>query len=188
MTAELGLGRALDFRLWVPALDSLDESWRGVQSGLRRLTPVECNCPSEPTTTMSRYHESADVWREAFRRFPGQPRLGLDLGLCLEQAGDLEGAVSAGRDVLKLAPEDPAALNFLGYLFADHLSALVALLTAVKDEFALAPDAEVTTEANPESVDLASLQELRAAGYTRISLGMQSVAPEPVLQPMVCAL
>ena len=39
------------------------------------------------------------------------------------------------------------------------------------------PDAEVTTEANPESVDPASLRALRAAGFTRISLGMQSAAP-----------
>jgi oxygen-independent coproporphyrinogen-3 oxidase len=51
---------------------------------------------------------------------------------------------------------------------------LVALLTAVKDEFGLAPDAEVTTEANPESVDAAYLAELRAGGFTRLSFGMQS--------------
>ena len=67
-----------------------------------------------------RWPEAATEWREAFRRFPAQYRLGLDLGFCLEQAGDLDGAVAAARDVLKLAPEDPAALNFLGYLFADH--------------------------------------------------------------------
>jgi len=40
-----------------------------------------------------------------------------------------------------------------------------------------APDAEVTIEANPESVDIARLRALRRAGFTRISLGMQSAAP-----------
>ncbi len=40
-----------------------------------------------------------------------------------------------------------------------------------------APDAEVTTEANPDSVDPGYLQQLRAAGYNRISFGMQSAVP-----------
>ncbi|MGK2938195.1 MAG: radical SAM family heme chaperone HemW [Solirubrobacteraceae bacterium] len=40
-----------------------------------------------------------------------------------------------------------------------------------------APGAEVTTEANPESVDPSSLVQLREAGFTRISLGMQSAVP-----------
>jgi oxygen-independent coproporphyrinogen-3 oxidase len=51
---------------------------------------------------------------------------------------------------------------------------LAAMLTAVRDLFGLARDAEVTTEANPESVDARSLAALREAGFTRISLGMQS--------------
>jgi oxygen-independent coproporphyrinogen-3 oxidase len=54
---------------------------------------------------------------------------------------------------------------------------LARILAGVDATFGLAPGAEVTTEANPESVDAASLATLRAAGYTRISLGMQSVAP-----------
>ncbi|HEY3926268.1 MAG TPA: radical SAM family heme chaperone HemW [Acidothermaceae bacterium] len=54
---------------------------------------------------------------------------------------------------------------------------LAAMLTAVRDLFGLARDAEVTTEANPESVDARSLNALREAGFTRISLGMQSARP-----------
>ena len=53
---------------------------------------------------------------------------------------------------------------------------LAAILAAIDAEFGLAPGAEVTTEANPESVGPQSLAELRAAGLTRISLGMQSSA------------
>ena len=41
----------------------------------------------------------------------------------------------------------------------------------------LAPNAEITTEANPESTWPEFFDAIRAAGYTRVSLGMQSVAP-----------
>jgi putative oxygen-independent coproporphyrinogen III oxidase len=51
------------------------------------------------------------------------------------------------------------------------------VLSTVNDMFGLDPDAEVTTEANPESVDPRLLTELKAAGFTRVSLGMQSVRP-----------
>jgi len=53
---------------------------------------------------------------------------------------------------------------------------LVAVLDAVRELFPVAPDVEVTTEANPESVTPESLAVLRAGGFTRISLGMQSAA------------
>lgn len=53
---------------------------------------------------------------------------------------------------------------------------LAKMLGAVRDEFGLAPDAEVTTEANPESVDPAYLEALREAGFTRVSFGMQSAS------------
>ena len=55
---------------------------------------------------------------------------------------------------------------------------LAAILHAIEAEFGLAPGAEVTSEANPETVDQRVLAELRAAGFTRISLGMQSAVPQ----------
>ena len=58
---------------------------------------------------------------------------------------------------------------------------LVRVLTALRDEFGLTPDAEVSTEANPDSVDERYLAELRAGGFTRVSFGMQS-AVSSVLQ------
>jgi putative oxygen-independent coproporphyrinogen III oxidase len=54
---------------------------------------------------------------------------------------------------------------------------LALLLDAVREHLGLAPDAEVTTESNPESVDAADLAALREAGFTRISFGMQSAVP-----------
>jgi oxygen-independent coproporphyrinogen-3 oxidase len=51
---------------------------------------------------------------------------------------------------------------------------LVRILDAIRGAFGLADDVEVTTEANPDSVTPASLAELRAGGFNRISFGMQS--------------
>ncbi|NUU26094.1 MAG: radical SAM protein, partial [Streptomycetaceae bacterium] len=48
------------------------------------------------------------------------------------------------------------------------------ILGAIRDEFGLADGAEVSTEANPESVDPWYLDGLREAGFTRLSFGMQS--------------
>ncbi len=75
--------------------------------------------------------------------------------------------------------ERPVETVFLGGGTPTLLPArdLGLLLGAVRDEFGLATDVEVTTEANPDSVDLAYLTELREAGYTRLSFGMQSAVP-----------
>ncbi|MCW2560734.1 MAG: coproporphyrinogen oxidase, partial [Mycobacterium sp.] len=56
-------------------------------------------------------------------------------------------------------------------------SGLASVLGAIRDNFDLADGAEVTTEANPESTSPQLFADLRAASFTRISLGMQSVAP-----------
>ena len=54
---------------------------------------------------------------------------------------------------------------------------LVRMLDSLDSVFGLVPDAEVTTEANPDSVTPASLDELRDGGFTRISFGVQSAVP-----------
>lgn len=54
---------------------------------------------------------------------------------------------------------------------------LARMLGAVRDTWGLAAGAEVTTEANPDSVDAADLRRLAEAGFTRVSFGMQSAVP-----------
>jgi putative oxygen-independent coproporphyrinogen III oxidase len=56
-------------------------------------------------------------------------------------------------------------------------SGLASVLDAVRATFGLAEDAEVTTESNPESTSAEFFAGIREAGYTRVSLGMQSAAP-----------
>lgn len=59
-------------------------------------------------------------------------------------------------------------------LGADRLG---EVLGAVRETFGLAPGAEVTTESNPESTSPEFFAGLADAGFTRVSLGMQSAAP-----------
>ena len=76
-------------------------------------------------------------------------------------------------------PERPASTVFFGGGTPTLLPAhdLTRMLGAVQRGFGLAPGAEVTTEANPDSIDAAGLQALADAGFTRVSFGMQSAVP-----------
>ena len=94
-----------------------------------------------------------------------------------------DGWLTALRTELTLAAaalgRPPVDTVFVGGGTPSMLGAagLTAVLDAVRDNFTLAPAAEVTTEANPESTSPELFEALRAAGYNRVSLGMQSVAP-----------
>ncbi len=51
---------------------------------------------------------------------------------------------------------------------------LKEILDKVRQNFNLTPDCEITIEANPATIKLQTLQEIREAGYNRISIGVQS--------------
>lgn len=55
--------------------------------------------------------------------------------------------------------------------------ALAGLLAHLRERFVVAADAEITIEANPDTVDERSLAAIRAAGYNRLSMGVQSFDP-----------
>ena len=57
---------------------------------------------------------------------------------------------------------------------AEHLGLIIA---EIAERFGLADDVEITTEANPETVTPGYLTRLREAGFTRVSVGMQSAVP-----------
>jgi oxygen-independent coproporphyrinogen-3 oxidase len=75
--------------------------------------------------------------------------------------------------------ERPLSTVFFGggtptLLPAAHLA---GMLRAARDTWGFADGAEVTTEANPDSVDATYLRTLAEAGFTRVSFGMQSAVP-----------
>lgn len=89
--------------------------------------------------------------------------------------------IALGARVTRAAglPDRPASTVFVGGGTPTVLPAgdLVRMLDGVRGAWGLADDAEVTTEANPDSVTPESLAELRRGGFTRVSFGMQSAVP-----------
>ena len=89
--------------------------------------------------------------------------------------------ISLAETVLRVAglPERPVSTVFFGGGTPTLLPVtdLVAMFNAVVDTWGLVAGAEVTTEANPDSVDRDYLFALRSAGFTRVSFGMQSAVP-----------
>ncbi|ROP77907.1 oxygen-independent coproporphyrinogen-3 oxidase [Frigoribacterium sp. PhB107] len=76
-------------------------------------------------------------------------------------------------------PPRPVSTVFFGGGTPTMLSHsdLAAMLSSVVDTWGLVDGAEVTTEANPDSVDAEYLEALATAGFTRVSFGMQSAVP-----------
>lgn len=76
-------------------------------------------------------------------------------------------------------PRRPVSTVFFGGGTPTMLPAadLVMVLRAIDETWGIVPGAEVTTEANPDSVDAESLRTLREGGFTRVSYGMQSAVP-----------
>lgn len=76
-------------------------------------------------------------------------------------------------------PPRPVSTVFFGGGTPTLLPAteLARMLAAVERLFTLAPSAEVTTEANPDSIDATGFRQLADAGFTRASIGMQSAVP-----------
>jgi oxygen-independent coproporphyrinogen-3 oxidase len=116
----------------------------------------------------------------------------LHVPFCITRCGYCDFNAYAGLDELKprylqalLAEAELAAPGWEGTPFVSVFlgggtpttmapADLRALLVHLRERFALADDAEVSIEANPDTVDGASLRALRDAGYDRLSMGAQS--------------
>jgi tetratricopeptide (TPR) repeat protein len=74
---------------------------------------------------------AAGSYRRALLRSPWDTRLLYGLGVASEKTGDVRGAVTALKRLLRARPRDASALNYLGYLYADrgiHLQEAVLLI------------------------------------------------------------
>lgn len=67
-----------------------------------------------------RYREAEVAWRQLMELVPTEPGVWLELANCRERGGDVDGAIAAAREAMRMAPEWAPAWNVLGYLLADH--------------------------------------------------------------------
>jgi len=87
-----------------------------------------------------RFDEASREYAKLVEKYPREPGFLLDLGGSLERGGDIDGAVAAGRRAVGLAPDWPPALNFLGYVLADHNRELKESLQLIEKAIARDPD------------------------------------------------
>ncbi|MDQ4137364.1 MAG: radical SAM family heme chaperone HemW [Actinomycetota bacterium] len=87
--------------------------------------------------------------------------------------------IALAARTLAAMPARPVSTVFFGGGTPTMLPAtqLAEMLDAVRSTWGLVDGAEVTTEANPDSVDADYLAQLADAGFTRVSFGMQSAVP-----------
>jgi putative oxygen-independent coproporphyrinogen III oxidase len=84
---------------------------------------------------------------------------------------------------LELAKKSVGALDVPTIFFGGGTPSLIPsteisrVINKIREEFNLEPGAEITLEANPDTLSASYLDELVAAGVNRISLGMQSAVP-----------
>lgn len=109
-------------------------------------------------------------------------------------SGDLAGAskseyaksviseIAQSEQVLKQSGLAPRRLStvFFGGGTPTQIPAedLVSILASLRNTFDFVPGIEITSEANPDSVDRQYLAKLAEGGFNRISIGMQSAIPE----------
>jgi tetratricopeptide (TPR) repeat protein len=89
---------------------------------------------------LEKYQESIPVLEKLAGSHPDQPAMGFMLGAAYERSGQRDKAITEFRRVLKVDPDFHAALNYLGYTFAEAGTNLDEALKLVSRAVALDPD------------------------------------------------
>ncbi len=141
-----------DFRSWLVAA----EAWAHDEPADRRSTEADSRYANaravlpdtigaqvaiaRSLTRTKRYVEAADALTRALEKDSRNALLWLELGFAHERRKDIDGAEHAGRRSLEIDPKNPQALNFLGYLFADHERKLDQAVPLIQQALEIDPD------------------------------------------------
>lgn len=90
---------------------------------------------------LERPKESVELIDTALEKFPDQkPKFLFLKGVYQEKAGDRDGCIKTMQTVIKIAPNNPDALNYLGYLYAETGEKLDEAETLIKRALKIKPD------------------------------------------------
>jgi tetratricopeptide (TPR) repeat protein len=81
-----------------------------------------------------------EIYEQAVQAFPGNERVYFEYALYLERLGELDAALAKMEQVLAINPDEPYALNFVGYSWAERNMNLEKALEYVKKAVALKPE------------------------------------------------
>ncbi|MEX0619772.1 MAG: tetratricopeptide repeat protein [Pseudohongiellaceae bacterium] len=84
--------------------------------------------------------EAETLLSEALDKYPNDPDILFSRVFLYDRLGDLAGAERDLRQIISLRPDDPAALNHLGYMLADRTERYSEALDLVERAIALSPE------------------------------------------------
>jgi tetratricopeptide (TPR) repeat protein len=87
-----------------------------------------------------RFADAESTYARGVDRFPLENGFWFDLAVVRERQGNVATAETAVRDVLRREPDNPSALNFLGYMWADHSLHLDEAVELVQRALTAEPD------------------------------------------------
>lgn len=84
--------------------------------------------------------EATEIFREALRLYPDDKELLLEYAIFQDETGDVDGALTSMAEVLEKNPDDPYALNYMGYTWAERGEKLDQALAYVEKALTVKPD------------------------------------------------
>jgi tetratricopeptide (TPR) repeat protein len=81
---------------------------------------------------LRRYDEAAKIYEEAMRLYPEASEIYLEYSVFADERGDSDKALAAMQSLLALKPDDPLALNYIGYTWAERGEQLLEALDYIK--------------------------------------------------------
>jgi len=84
--------------------------------------------------------EAIEVFQEAFKLYPDDKELLLEYAIFQDESGNVDGALATMAKVLDINPDEPYALNYMGYTWAERGEKLDKALEYVKKALEIKPD------------------------------------------------
>jgi len=112
-----------------------------------------------------RHKDALDAAEKARGKFPQDTSVLYQLGAALDRAGRQAESEKVFRDVIARDPLDAGALNYLGYMFAEHGTSLDEAVTLIQRALTIEPE-------NPSFLD--------SLGWTYVQQGKLDLADAPL--------